>query len=137
MAGVVILVVVVGAVVAGLVMRAQAAGKQKAGRETHTRTTLGRLSAALEQSGALDGRLVQEPWDEVRGAVFDVRIKTDSALMTSSDPALHPTLETLSRACIALLEHPVDADAATAQQATTQFCETAKLVRPLLPPPSP
>ena len=135
--GKVVLVVVlvgIGGFLASLVLRAQAAQKQKAAKTGHAHDALARLTAALERSGALDGRLADQPWDEVRAQVFDVRLRAESALMDNRANAVAPSLETLSNACMALLEQPADVDGDAARAATTSFCEHAKLVRPLLPP---
>ena len=132
--GIVIVLVLVGGGLAWFVLRAQASQKQKVARTSHAQDALARLTAALERSGALDGSLAAEPWDEVRAHVFDVRIRADSALTDNRTNAAAPSIETLSNACIALLEHPPDVDAATAKQVTEAFCEHARLVRPLLPP---
>jgi hypothetical protein len=131
----VIVLVGVGGFVASFVLRAQAAQKQKVAKTGHAHDALARLSAALERSGALDGRLAAQPWDEVRAQVFDVRLRAQSALMDNGASAVAPSLETLSNACMDLLEHPADIDDDTARRATGEFCERAKLVRPLLPPP--
>jgi hypothetical protein len=124
----------VGGYVASFVLRAQAAQKQKVAKTGHAHDALARLTAALERSGALDGRLTDQPWDEVRAEVFDVRLRAESALMDNRANAVAPSLETLSNACMALLEQPADLDDETARATTRTFCEHAKLVRPLLPP---
>ena len=130
----VIVLVGIGGFLASFVLRAQAAQKQKVAKTGHAHDALARLTAALERSGALDGRLAAQPWDEVRAQVFDVRLRAESALMDNRTNAVAPSLEMLSKACIALLEQPAEVDDETARTATTGFCEHAKLVRPLLPP---
>jgi hypothetical protein len=131
---IVIVLVLVGGVLASFVLRAQAAQKHKVARTAHAHDALARLTAALERSGALDGGLATQPWDEVRAQVFDVRLRAESALMDNRDSAVAPSLETLSNACMALLEQPADLDADSATAAATAFCDHARLVRPLLPP---
>lgn len=130
----VIILVGIGGGLASVVLRAQAAQKQKVARTGHAHEALARLTAALERSGAIDGRLAAQPWDEVRDQVFDVRLRAESALMDNRTNAVAPSIETLSNACMALLEQPADVDADTARTTTQAFCEHAKLVRPLLPP---
>lgn len=132
--GIVIVLLAVGAAAASVVLRAQAAQKQKVARTGHAHDALARLTAALERSGALDGRLTTLPWDEVRAQVFDVRLRAESALLDNRTNAVGPSIETLSNACMALLEQPPDADPAIARNATERFTEHARLVRPLLPP---
>jgi hypothetical protein len=132
--GIIVVLVAMGAVAASFVLRAQASQKQKVARTGHAHDALARLTTALERSGALDGRLAALPWDEVRAQVFDVRLRAESALSDNRTSAVAPSLETLSTACMVLLEHPAEADADTARTAAEQFCEHARLVRPLLPP---
>ena len=133
--GVVIVLVVVGGALAAIVLRAQAAQKRKVARTSHAHDALARLTAGLERSGALDGRLVTQPWDEVRAQVFDVRLRAESALAENRASGAAPAIETLSTACMSLLEQPADLDAGTARSTTEAFCEHARMVRPLLPPP--
>ena len=132
--GVIVFLVVLGGVVAAVVLRAQAAQKQKVARTSHAHDALARLTSALERSGALDGRLATQPWDEIRAQVFDVRLRAESALADNRTHAAAPGIEALSHAGMALLEHPADVDGDTARAATEAFCERALAVRPLLPP---
>lgn len=134
MAGVIVVLVIVGCLAAAFVLRAQAAQKQKVARTGHAHDALARLTTALERSGALDGRLATQPWDEIRAQVFDVRLRAHSALADNRLHAAAPGIEALSTACMTLLEQPADVDAETARTTTEAFCEHARLVRPLLPP---
>jgi hypothetical protein len=134
-AGVIVVLVIIGCVAAAFVLRAQAAQKQKVARTGHAHDALARLTTALERSGALDGRLAAQPWDEIRAQVFDVRLRAEYALADNRMHAAAPGLEALSTACMTLLEQPADVDGDTARATTEAFCEHARLVRPLLPPP--
>lgn len=131
---VIVFLVLIGGAGAWLVLRAQAAQKQKVARAAHAQDALARLTAVLERSGALDGRLAAQPWDEVRAQVFDVRLRAESALADNGAHAAAPGIQTLSNACMALLEQPAEVDGATARATTETFCEQARTLRPLLPP---
>lgn len=133
---VIVVLVAVGGFLASLVLRAQAAQKQKVARTGHAQDALARLTAALERSGALDGRLAAQPWDEIRAQVFDIRLRASSALADNGDNAAAPSIEKLADACMSLLEQPVDLDGDTARATAEAFCDHARLVRPLLPPAS-